>query len=152
MFLDGGLFANNPIMVAVADALSCYDVPRHSVRVLSIGSGGKRPTLGGLQELLGGSLFWATKVADTMIEFGSQNAMGQAMLLIGANNITRLTPDKSLWTIAMDDYISVLNKLKPDADRAFEAARETLMEFVDGEASSPMFYYGQKVLAADRRP
>ena len=36
-FVDGGLFANNPIMVALADALSCFSVPREHIRILSIG-------------------------------------------------------------------------------------------------------------------
>ena len=38
-FVDGGLFANNPIMVALADALSCFSVPRERIRILSIGCG-----------------------------------------------------------------------------------------------------------------
>lgn len=39
VMIDGGVWANNPIMNAPADALTCYDVPRESMRILSLGTG-----------------------------------------------------------------------------------------------------------------
>ena len=39
IMVDGGLFANNPVMNALVDALACYDVPRENIRILSIGTG-----------------------------------------------------------------------------------------------------------------
>ncbi len=35
-FVDGGR-ANNPVMIALVDALTCFDVPRENVRILSLG-------------------------------------------------------------------------------------------------------------------
>lgn len=32
-------WANNPVMIALVDALSCFDVPRENVRILSLGCG-----------------------------------------------------------------------------------------------------------------
>jgi uncharacterized protein len=37
--IDGGIWANNPVMNAVVDALACFDIPRENLRVLSIGTG-----------------------------------------------------------------------------------------------------------------
>lgn len=148
VFLDGGLFANNPVMVAIADALSAYSVDRRMIQTLSIGSGGKRPLIGGLQTLFGGSMFWATKVADTMIEFSSQNAIGQSMLLLGADHIVRVTPDKSLWSIAMDDFNRVINELLPDADRAFHDNVGTISRFFEDQVEPPLFWYGPRANAS----
>lgn len=39
VFLDGGVWANNPIMAAVIDTLSAYDVSREQIEVFSIGTG-----------------------------------------------------------------------------------------------------------------
>ena len=39
VMVDGGLWANNPVMNAVVDALACYDVERRQVQVLSLGCG-----------------------------------------------------------------------------------------------------------------
>ena len=38
-FVDGGVWANNPVMIALVDALTCFDVPRENVRILSLGCG-----------------------------------------------------------------------------------------------------------------
>ena len=34
-FVDGGVWANNPVMIALVDAIACFDVPRDAVRILS---------------------------------------------------------------------------------------------------------------------
>ncbi|RTM08909.1 MAG: hypothetical protein EKK31_07755 [Hyphomicrobiales bacterium] len=36
-FADGGVWANNPIMTALVDALACYEIDRHAVGILSLG-------------------------------------------------------------------------------------------------------------------
>jgi uncharacterized protein len=39
VMVDGGLWANNPAMNAVVDALACYDIDRRQIQVLSLGCG-----------------------------------------------------------------------------------------------------------------
>ena len=39
IFIDGGVWANNPVMVALVDAFSAYDITPEQVRILSIGTG-----------------------------------------------------------------------------------------------------------------
>ena len=39
MLIDGGVWANNPMLLAVTEAMICYDVPRERIKVLSIGCG-----------------------------------------------------------------------------------------------------------------
>src|SRR3546814_9336612 len=37
--IDGGIWANNPVMNALVDALACFDIAREDVRILSLGTG-----------------------------------------------------------------------------------------------------------------
>ena len=46
-FVDGGVWANNPIMIALVDAITCFDVSRDSIRILSLGCGSEPYTVGG---------------------------------------------------------------------------------------------------------
>lgn len=39
MMVDGGLWANNPVMSAVVDALACYDMDLAQIQILSLGCG-----------------------------------------------------------------------------------------------------------------
>ena len=39
IFIDGGVWANNPVMVALVDAVTSYDVSFDQVKILSIGTG-----------------------------------------------------------------------------------------------------------------
>lgn len=39
IMIDGGIWANNPVMNALVDALACFDVAREDARILSLGTG-----------------------------------------------------------------------------------------------------------------
>lgn len=112
-FLDGGLFANDPIMVALVDALSCFTVRRGNVRILSIGCGGAAYQVTE-RKMNGGLLAWRD-VIDGAIHFQSLNAQGQAGLLIGADHVTRMAPLAIAEPIALDDWQRSVNELVPEA-------------------------------------
>ena len=57
-FVDGGVWANNPIMVGLVDTLSCFGVPRDRVRILSIGCGDDPYVVGKSKTYLGGLWAW----------------------------------------------------------------------------------------------
>jgi len=38
MFADGGVWANNPVMIGLVDALACYQLQRRQVHILSLGT------------------------------------------------------------------------------------------------------------------
>ena len=112
-FLDGGLFANDPIMVALVDALSCFAISRHNVRILSIGCGGA-PYRVTECKMNGGLLAWRD-VIDGAIHFQSLNAQGQAGLLIGADRVTRVAPPALAEPIRLDDWQRAVRDLVPEA-------------------------------------
>lgn len=106
--VDGGIWANNPIMNALVDVLSCYDVPVGNIRILSLGTGDelfstvKHRTSG----LLGWLSFLSGKaplIFQAAVKAQSLNALGQAGLLIGRNNIIRIDPSEGNNPIGLDD-------------------------------------------------
>jgi len=113
-FIDGGLYANNPIMTGVVDALSSFDVPREKIQVLSLGCGTNLTPTNWFQEKFGGFLSWSSAIG-TSIDLQSQNTLGQANLLIGAENITRIEPSAEYGKLALDDYENAARYLPDDA-------------------------------------
>jgi hypothetical protein len=89
--IDGGVWANNPALVAVVEAHGTLNVPLERLRLLSIGTYeavARRPRF--LDA--GGALPWAPKVADVLLRAGSIAVNNQARFLIGKNDLTRLDP------------------------------------------------------------
>lgn len=126
--VDGGLFMNNPIMGAVVDALSCYDIPRSNLKVLSLGCGeyGKEITV---KKANGGIFDWIDTL-EYVSQLQSHDAIGQAGLLIGRNNIVRLNPELST-VIKMDDFSESKNRLPELGKTTFRRQREELKPFFE---------------------
>lgn len=86
--IDGGVWANNPSVVAIAEAVSMLDVPLASIRVLNVGTidqlanHPKRLDRGGL-------LNWAKPVAPLILNAGSRGGQGIAEHLVGKDDFTR---------------------------------------------------------------
>lgn len=111
VMIDGGVWANNPVMNALVDALACYDVPRENVRILSLGTGEEAFTVDKAARQ-GGAGHWAfLRAFQAAARAQSKNALGQAYLLIGKNNVLRVDPPESLTPIALDDTPRALREL-----------------------------------------
>lgn len=123
-FVDGGVWANNPIMIALVDALSCFSIPRKRIRILSLGCGDDGYTVGRLKMLLGGILAWHD-VFSAAMSFQSLNALGQAGLLIGADRIVRVTPTLKK-KIELDDWTRSVAELPHVAEGELDKIGETV--------------------------
>lgn len=111
VMIDGGVWANNPVMNAVVDALACYDLPRSSLRVLSLGTGEATFTVDFAAQR-GGALKWAgLRPFEAAGRAQSRNALGQAYLLAGKNNVLRIDVPESDHPIALDDTKRALREL-----------------------------------------
>jgi len=103
IMIDGGIWANNPVMNAVVDVLACYDVPRENIRILTIGTGDDRFTVTEAKRK-GGLAHWAKTAFAAASRAQSKNALGQAYLLVGKNNVVRIEPPESSRPIPLDDF------------------------------------------------
>ena len=124
-FVDGGVWANNPIMIGLVDALACFSIDRGDVRILSLGCGSEPYTVAGTRIWPGGLLAWR-KVMLAAMSLQSQNAIGQASLLIGAHRITRVEPPVGCGAIALDDWLGAVERLPEAAERALDTKGDSL--------------------------
>lgn len=86
--IDGGVWANNPSLVAIAEAVSVLNVPLSSIKVLNVGTidqltnHPKRLDRGGLCN-------WAKPIVPLILSAGSRGGQGIAEHLIGKGAYTR---------------------------------------------------------------
>ncbi|MDT0634845.1 CBASS cGAMP-activated phospholipase [Spectribacter hydrogenoxidans] len=112
--VDGGLLANNPIMVGAIDALACYQLSRRQVQVLSIGCGGSGFRVS--HKMRRGGLWQWKKAISASIDAVSHNILGQARLLLGADNILRVDLPDSIKPIGLSDFQRARNELPQIAE------------------------------------
>lgn len=127
MFLDGGVWANNPVMVAIVDALTAYDITREQIKILSIGTGNPVFEIG-RSAAKGGRWSWR-HVINAAIYLTTDNALAQANLILGPERVLRLQPDEDGARIALDDWQGAARKLPVQAERDFNSFEEELRAF-----------------------
>jgi patatin-like phospholipase/acyl hydrolase len=89
--IDGGVWANNPAMVALVEAFGTLGMTLEQIHMLSVGSYegvSKRPRYLNA----GGRLPWSVKVADVLLRAGSLGVNNQARFLLGEKKFFRIDP------------------------------------------------------------
>ena len=115
LLADGGLWANNPTIIAVIEALSKFRQPLGNIRVLSVGTGRTASfyTRRGAWGLLTG--WGGSKLVSYVLGLQSQASTNMAKLLLGDRHV-RLDPEIKSWKL---DDIKNMESLKALADRDF---------------------------------
>ena len=113
-FLDGGIWANNPTMVALVEALSNFTIERKDVRILSLGCGQKQFRVTENQAGKAGMIQWR-KIIEVAMYFQSVTAVNQAGLLIGRDRVTRLDRTDESEPIELDEWTKAKDILPEEA-------------------------------------
>jgi uncharacterized protein len=99
--IDGGVWANNPTMVAIVEALTVFERPLEEIVVISIGTTSE--TRSRHQRLDNGGLVqWAKSAADLIIHGQSLAASNHACLLLGPERYLRVDPAVPAGDLSLD--------------------------------------------------
>lgn len=128
LLADGGLWANNPTLIAVTEALSRFDRPLDEIRVLSVGTG--RTASFFTQSRSWGLLTgWGReKLVSYVLGLQSQASTNMAKLLLGDRHM-RVDPEIESWRL---DETTHMPSLKALADRDFSEYGETILANIGG--------------------
>lgn len=129
IFIDGGVWANNPVMVALVDALTAYDVSPDQIEIFSIGTGNAPFTLR-KDRVLSGLIAWREAIRAAMF-LTTDNATAQVKLMLGPERCLRLEPEGEDAAIEMDDYDAAFARLPSLAARDFASHREMIGRFFE---------------------
>jgi uncharacterized protein len=141
MFVDGGLWANNPIMVAAAEALSCFEIEPSQIKILSIGTGNK-PFVLPLKKARGGWFHWKFALTSAM-HLSTDNSTSQAGLFIGDENVTRIEPESQNADIEIDDWVEAKQHLPDAATVSFSDAKSAIEPFFKLKVATRMKFYSK---------
>jgi uncharacterized protein len=137
VYLDGGIWANNPTMLAIIEAISSYEIDISQIKVLSLGLGGE-PVFISKSSSLKGSISWRYSFFISSY-LSSDNVYQQAKLLLGNKSITRIDPETK--SIDMDDWLSAFRILPKEADLKFRHYDEQISSFFQRKVSPRERYF-----------
>ena len=135
-YLDGGVWANNPTMAALVEALSCFSIRRENVRILSIGCGENPFRITEGQARRSGMVHWRGIIAVAM-HLQSVTAVNQAGLLIGRDRVTRLDRPGGREPIDLDDWTKAKDLLPGEAGEVIRDNASHLVETFLTEPAAP---------------
>jgi hypothetical protein len=101
-FIDGGMWANNPVASAVVEAIAVLGWPRESLRVFSLGGTFEPLNVHWGLKLRLGMLYWGAKITDVFLAGQSSASLGIAQLLAGKENVFRVSPVVPNGRFALD--------------------------------------------------
>lgn len=140
--VDGGLWANNPVGLAVVEAIGkeMLNWCPSSLKVLSLGCTTEPFNIGLARKLGLGLGYWGVKIADVFMTAQSSASLGTAQLLIGHENIIRISPPVGKGRFNLDG-VKEITSLKglgdSEARKAVPSVRKDFFDLPHAEPFEP---------------
>jgi hypothetical protein len=99
--VDGGVWANNPAMVALTEAAGPLGVPLDRIRMLSLGTTTDVPHRSRRLDR-GGLLPWAPDAIEVLMRAQSTSATNQVRHLLSNDRVLRLNPTVATGALSLD--------------------------------------------------
>ncbi len=136
ILLDGGIWANNPTMMALVEALTCFTVPRENIAILSIGCGQDGFEINRKQAAGAGQFQWR-EIIYVAMHYQSLTAVNQVGLLIGRDKVTRLDRPEGAVTVDLDDWEKARRLLPEEALAVAKQHSDRISETFFTHTSAP---------------
>jgi len=105
--VDGGIWANNPIGLAVVEAIGVLGWPASDIKILSIGCTSEPIGTGGATRTSLGLSYWGLRVIDLFMHAQDSASLGTAAVLTSHEQITRIDPMVSPRKYKLDSYKAI---------------------------------------------
>ena len=119
LFVDGGIYANNPILIGLVEALTNLNGRLGEISILSIGTSSELVRYS-KRLRMGGFLQWRKEAMRVCMRGQSLCATNQARLLVGDANLMRFDPIVPAKLLKLD---------KPDPDELLSLAAQDSLRF-----------------------
>lgn len=131
--IDGGTWANNPMGAAAVEALGVLGWPAGAIRLLGVGcTEGPLNTTDSSQRGLGFA-YWAPRLVSTFMAGQSTGSLGTAQLLLGHENVMRVSPTVSAKRYSLDGTDGMESLRGLGASEARKAYPKVQSMFLGGE-------------------
>jgi hypothetical protein len=136
-YVDGGMWANCPVMVGVTEAVHFLGIPLDQIDVLSIGTVGS-PFSVSRERRRAGIIGWSTELIELLMRGQVEAALAQAQLLTG-HRVHRIDQVVSPGRFSLDDARTIedLIALGHGEARKVEHLSEVKQRFLNGVHAEP---------------
>jgi uncharacterized protein len=101
-YIDGGVWANCPVLVALVEALRFLEIPAENIDLLSIGTVGHPFSVSGSRRT-GGVLQWNSGLLEVLMRGQAESALAIGQLLLGSGKVHRIDASVEPGRFSLDD-------------------------------------------------
>jgi patatin-like phospholipase/acyl hydrolase len=143
--LDGGVWANNPVAVAMVECVGVLGWHPRDLRVLSLGCTTTPLAVNWGRTHALGAMYWGSKIADVFMTAQSSSALGMAQHLIEDRaNLVRISPTvgKRFGIDTVKEIPSLMGLGDSEARKALPSLRSTFFAGPPAEPFEPCHELG----------